>query len=932
MIRRLYAASDIDVIPTPPQESSVSFAQFMVRSSGELVPVLVITCRPETLRSTLSLGRRFLEQRKQPFPVCVEVIAFGKLQDSSFGETIDQTVYAVGLEQTGLTRLTISWCNGQEGLHHRTYQWTEDHLEEYALLRDIHPEAAQRIELQRLQEFQLERLPSPEQLYAFRSQARENPKDNRIFVFAEVHDFPRDIAISTDRDMLWEFEQRFFESLRVIREMQSLQTARQRFHLNRLTLFIRPVTHLDPQTLVKFIQRFEPATRGLALQKVVIHAEVPDHRHPSGHSKKVFVISKRGRHRMETQERQPSRLPVRAMTPYDMKVVRSQRRGYIYPYEIASVLEGRHVSDLIPHPDMVSGRFTEYDLDETGTKLEPTLRPRGQNQASVVVGLINNKTAKYPDGMERVWIASDPTAAMGSLAEPECKRILAAINLAEERGLPVEWLPISGGAKISMDSGTENLDWTARVLKRIVSFTQAGGEINLIVTGVNVGAQSYWNAEATMLMHTRGILIMTPEASMVLTGKKALDYSGGVSAENERGIGGFERVMGPNGQAQYFASDLGQAYAILFDYYRFSYRKANEPLPRKNTETSDPIDRSILTHPYKSESESFKVIGDIFNSKTNPGRKKPFAIREVMSAVMDQDGGYLERYQAMRHADTAVVWDAHIGGYPVSLIGFESRPLPRRGSLPMDGPDVWTGGTLFPQSSKKVAFAINTASGNRPVVILANLSGFDGSPESLRKLQLEMGAEIGRAVVNFKGPIVFVVVGRYHGGAYVVFSKALNPQLTSIALEGTFASVIGGAPAAAVVFPHEVRKRTNADTRIASLQQQLAQAPDARKPLLREQLESMRAQVYLEKQGEVAKEFDAVHTVERAVQQGSLDRIIDPSTLRPTLVELLHNYWESQLTTQEEEEESITLEKPKPSLQQTKKKDRKSSQDTGPNV
>jgi hypothetical protein len=34
-------------------------------------------------------------------------------------------------------------------------------------------------------------------------------------------------------------------------------------------------------------------------------------------------------------------------------------------------------------------------------------------------------------------------------------------------------------------------------------------------------------------------------------------------------------------------------------------------------------------------------------------------------------------------------------------------------------------------------------------VVLANLSGFDGSPESLRNIQLENGAEIGRAIVDF---------------------------------------------------------------------------------------------------------------------------------------------------------------------------------------
>ena len=160
----------------------------------------------------------------------------------------------------------------------------------------------------------------------------------------------------------------------------------------------------------------------------------------------------------------------------------------------------------------------------------------------------------------------------------------------------------------------------------------------------------------------------------------------------------------------------------------------------------------------------------------------------------------------MRDAETAVVWDAHLGGWPVALIGIESRPLPRFGLVPADGPDQWTSGTLFPLSSKKIARAINAASGRRPVVVLANLSGFDGSPESMREWQLEYGAEIGRAVVNFDGPIVFCVVSRYHGGAFVVFSQRLNDDLEAVALEGAHASVIGGAPAAAVVFAREVEQ------------------------------------------------------------------------------------------------------------------------------
>ena len=81
------------------------------------------------------------------------------------------------------------------------------------------------------------------------------------------------------------------------------------------------------------------------------------------------------------------------------------------------------------------------------------------------------------------------------------------------------------------------------------------------MAGINVGAQPYWNAEATMLMHTKGILVMTPDSAMVLTGKQSLDFSGGVSAEDNFGIGGYDRVMGPNGQAQYWAPDLGGAPA-----------------------------------------------------------------------------------------------------------------------------------------------------------------------------------------------------------------------------------------------------------------------------------------------------------------------------------------------------------------------------------
>ena len=133
----------------------------------------------------------------------------------------------------------------------------------------------------------------------------------------------------------------------------------------------------------------------------------------------------------------------------------------------------------------------------------PVDRPPATNPTGIVVGLLRNFTERHPEGMLRVTLMGDPTRALGALAEPECRRIIAALDLAEELGVPVEWFALSSGARIAMDSGTENMDWIAAVLRRIVEFTQAGGEINVVVAGINVGAQPYWNAEATMLMHTQ---------------------------------------------------------------------------------------------------------------------------------------------------------------------------------------------------------------------------------------------------------------------------------------------------------------------------------------------------------------------------------------------------------------------------------------------
>ncbi|MFG2084764.1 carboxyl transferase domain-containing protein [Spirillospora sp. NPDC048824] len=771
---------------------------------------------------------------------------------------------------------TVAGSSGAVMHHHFTFRPSGGGMAEERLIRGLHPHIAQRMQMERLSRFDLTRLPSSdEEVYLFQCVARDNPSDDRLVAFAQV----RDLTELREQDgrllTLPTAEYTIASCVDSIRRAQERRPSKNRFNTNRIVIYVWPPSDLTRTELERIAGRVVPTTVGAGLEEILLIGRQRDPR--TGELFKIAVrVAYDATGGTELTVGEPSDEPVEPLDDYRQKVLRASSRNTVYPYELTGML----------------GRFAEHDLDvdEAGNHvLVPVDRPRGRNTAAIVAGVVTTTTRRHPRGVTRVVLLGDPTKALGALSEPECRRVIAALDLAERMRVPVEWYALSAGARISMESGTENMDWVAAALKRIVEFTQDGGEINIVVAGINVGAQPYWNAEATMLMHTKGILVMTPDSAMVLTGKQSLDFSGGVSAEDNFGIGGYDRVMGPNGQAQYWAPTLAAARDVLMSHYDHTYVAPGEEAPRR-ARTSDPVDRDVSGFPHAVEGSDFTTVGEIFSAEANPDRKKPFDIRTVMRALSDQDHPVLERWAGMADADTAAVQDVHLGGMPVCLLGIESRAVPRRGFPPTDGPDTYTAGTLFPQSSKKAARAINAASGNRPLVVLANLSGFDGSPESMRKLQLEYGAEIGRAIVNFRGPIVFCVISRYHGGAFVVFSKALNPNMTVLALEGSFASVLGGAPAAAVVFSGDVNARTAADPRVRELEARLAPTSGADRAALTAELDELRASVRAEKLGEVATEFDRVHDIRRAVEVGSVDAVIRAAELRPRIIEAIESH------------------------------------------
>jgi hypothetical protein len=75
------------------------------------------------------------------------------------------------------------------------------------------------------------------------------------------------------------------------------------------------------------------------------------------------------------------------------------------------------------------------------------------------------------------------------------------------------------------------------------------------------------------------------------------------------------------------------------------------------------------------------------------------------------------------------------------------------------------------------------------------------------------------------------------------------------------------------------------------------------KPQLHQEYDELFSRVKTEKAREVAERFDSIHTVQRALQVGSLDTILEPSDMRLAIIEAIEAGWESELASTPKNEE-----------------------------
>ena len=149
--------------------------------------------------------------------------------------------------------------------------------------------------------------------------------------------------------------------------------------------------------------------------------------------------------------------------------------------------------------------------------------------------------------------------------------------------------------------------------------------------------------------------------------------------------------MGINVQAQSARRHIHEACHILLRHYEHTYVVLGERYPRR-AETADPSDRNVGLHrrqqrqqPWEILNPDSKPLGRSCRTRLIQGARNLFN-RKVMMAVIDHMMSAQRLGSCMRGAETAVVWDAHLGGYPVCLVGIESKPLPWLGFVQQNGP------------------------------------------------------------------------------------------------------------------------------------------------------------------------------------------------------------------------------------------------------
>ncbi|CAG0966653.1 propionyl-CoA carboxylase beta chain [Anaerolineae bacterium] len=371
------------------------------------------------------------------------------------------------------------------------------------------------------------------------------------------------------------------------------------------------------------------------------------------------------------------------------------------------------------------------------------------------------------DGRHVALAAQDASVMGGSLGEMHANKIVKAMRMALEYGVPFIALNDSGGARIQ--EGVDSLGGYARIFDANCEASGVIPQLSVIM-GPCAGGAVYSPA-------LTDFVFMTENSYMFITGP---DVVKAVMQENvsQEELGGGRIHSQESGVAHFLTRDdrdcLAQVRGLLS--YLPSNNQDDPPYLRP---TDDPerrcpeLEQIVPTDPYK-----------------------PYDVRQVISTVVD-DGKFFEVHQLW--AENMVVGFARLNGWVIGIVA--NQPMVLAGCI-----DI--------KASVKAAHFIRICDAyNIPILTLQDVPGFLPGKDQEYGGIIRNGARMIYAYSEATVPKLMVILRKSYGGAYCVMSsKGLRGDLL-FAWPNAEIAVMGAEGAVNILFRNDLKASDDPMTR-----------------------------------------------------------------------------------------------------------------------
>ena len=432
---------------------------------------------------------------------------------------------------------------------------------------------------------------------------------------------------------------------------------------------------------------------------------------------------------------------------------------------------------------------------------------------------------------EVVVVANDATVKAGSWWPETIKKILRAQEIAMRQRIPIVYLVDSGGVNLPYQGGVFPGQYGAgrifyynSLMRRYLRVPQLAA-----VMGQCVAGGAYLPALSDV------ILMVDGSSFMGLGGPNLVKGATGQVVDGES-LGGARMHTSESAVAHYIAKDDRECLAML----REQVARLPRPAPGRLA-------------PQRPARPAKRPATDLY-ALLPVDHRMSYEMRDLLACVVD--GGALDEFQR-DIAQEMICAHAAIEGRVVAVIANERKLIKGK---PGEAPRF--GGIVYTESSRKVAYFIETANRERtPLLFVQDVSGFMVGPDAESSGIIRAGAEWVEAMATATVPKIVLTVNHASGaGYYAMAGQGFDPDFILSLPTGRMGVMEGESAVQAVHGP---------------ALDEAARAGGPKPPKLEAAVGAMRQ--------DYEHQLDAKYAGDR----GYVDAILTPEELRPQLAFIL---------------------------------------------